>query len=97
MRSLAKLHKDVRPVFVTLTYPDSYDHYDDPDRWKRDLQAFEHRFKRAFPDGCYFWRLEVVDRKSGEHVGVLFPHYHLLVFGVEYNRLRAFVPTRPST
>ena len=92
MRLLATLQKDVRPVFVTLTFSDAYQHQHEGEDWKRCLRAFEHRFRRAFPGGSFVWRLEVVDRKSGEHVGEPFPHFHLLVFGVPYGQLRAFVP-----
>jgi hypothetical protein len=92
MQTLAQLKKGIQPCFVTLTYPDSWDGHNSPDEWKKSLKRFEERFRRAFPGACYIWRREVVDRKSGERFGELSPHYHLLVFGVEYNRLRAFVP-----
>ena len=92
LRMLATLQKDVRPIFVTLTFSDAYQNYQEPGDWKRCLRSFEHRFRRAFPAGSFVWRLEVVDRKSGEHVGTPFPHFHLLVFGVSYGKLRSFVP-----
>lgn len=92
MRMLATLRKDVRPVFVTLTFSDAYQEYDNPDDWKRCLRAFEHRFRRAFPGGSFVWRLEVIDRKSGEYIGTPFPHFHMLVFGVSCRELRSFVP-----
>jgi hypothetical protein len=91
MQTLAQLKKDVLPCFVTLTYPDSWEGHKEPDEWRKSLKRFEERFRRAYPEGSYIWRREVVDRKSGERLGELSPHYHLLVFGVEYNRLRAFV------
>lgn len=92
MRELAQLRRDKLPAFVTLTYPDSYMHHTEPAEWKRDLRAFEHRFRRQFPGGSFVWRLEVVDRKSGSRLGQLSPHYHLLVFGVNYPELRSWVP-----
>jgi hypothetical protein len=60
--------------------------------WKTTLKRFEARFRRRFGAGAYLWRLEVVPRKSGERLGELSPHYHLLVFGVSYAQLREFVP-----
>lgn len=92
MRLLATLDSDTRPHLVTLTFPDSYEKYQEPEDWKRLINVLRMRFERAFPEGSYIWRLETVDRKSGAHVGEIFPHFHLLVFGVEYNRLRFWVP-----
>lgn len=92
MRTIAQLSRKVLPVFVTLTYPDTYAYHREPQRWKADLRRFEHRFRRAFPGGSFIWRLEAVDRKSGERLGEVSPHYHLLVFGAQYAQLRAWVP-----
>jgi hypothetical protein len=38
------------------------------------------RLHRACPEACGFWRIEWKARKSGLHVGKLFPHFHLLVW-----------------
>lgn len=92
MRLLATLDSETRPHLVTLTFPDTYMEYQNPEDWKRILKAFEMRFRRAFPEGSFLWRLETVDRKSGVHIGEIFPHFHLLVFGIEFNRLRFWVP-----
>jgi hypothetical protein len=93
MRLLNMVRNDIRPLFVTLTYPDEFgERYQEPEVWKRDIRAFEHRFRRAFPGCSFVWRLEVVDRKSGEFVGKFFPHFHLLVFGVKLREMREFVP-----
>jgi hypothetical protein len=92
MRLLATLDSDTRPHLVTLTFPDTYSAYQKPEDWKRLINVFQMRFSRAFPEGSYIWRLETVERKSGLHKGEIFPHFHLLVFGVEYNRLRFWVP-----
>lgn len=92
MTWLNKLKRDALPFFVTLTFPDSYISRKQNARdWKRALRVFEMRFRRAFPDGSAFWRLEVVDRKSGRFVGEVFPHFHLLVFGVGHSKLSRFV------
>lgn len=91
MRLLATIDSGTRPHLVTLTFPDSYSGYQEPEDWKRLINVFQMRFMRAFPEGAYIWRLETVERKSGTHVGEVFPHFHLLVFGVEYNRLRFWV------
>lgn len=78
--------------FVTLTFPDAfYPRNEDVEGSKHYLHLFEDRFKRAFPGACFVWRLECEDRKSGLHVGALFPHFHLLVFGVQLGRLKSFV------
>lgn len=92
MRLLATVKKDVRPVLLTLTFPDTYTEYEEPEDWKRLLRAFEHRFRRAFPAGTFLWRLELVERKSGVDVGKVKPHFHLLVFGCSFQLLRKWVP-----
>jgi hypothetical protein len=61
------------PLFVTLTYPREWP--GDSRRWKRDLNAWLARLKRAQPRAWAVWRLEPQARGA--------PHYHLLVFGVD--------------
>src|SRR5262245_28394097 len=61
------------PLFVTLTYPGDWP--GDPRRWKRDLDAWLKRLRRAQPAAWAVWRLEPQRRGA--------PHYHLLVFGVD--------------
>lgn len=60
------------PLFVTLTYPGKWP--GDPRRWKRDLEVWLARLKRAHPAAWAVWRLEPQRRGA--------PHYHLLVFGL---------------
>lgn len=60
------------PLFVTLTYPRKWP--GNPRRWKRDLEAWLKRLKRARPEAWAVWRLEPQRRGA--------PHYHLLVFGI---------------
>lgn len=93
MQKLNKVKRDVSLVcFVTLTFPDEYFPFiEEPEDWKERLRLFEWRFRREFPGCSYVWRLETEDRKSGEHVGAIFPHFHLLVFGVRLPYLREFV------
>lgn len=93
MELLNKVQRDVSKVcFVTLTFPDEYfPHNQEPEDWKERLRLFEWRFRRAFPEGSFVWRVEIEDRKSGEHIGEYFPHYHLLVFNVRLPDLRPFV------
>jgi len=60
------------PLFVTLTYPGRWP--GSARRWKRDLEVWLGRLKRAKPEVWAVWRLEPQRRGA--------PHYHLLVFGV---------------
>jgi hypothetical protein len=92
MRLLNTVDVTRLPVFVTLTYPDSYNSPLEPRQWKQDLRVFELRLKRRFPGGCYVWRMETLERKSGERIGEIMPHFHLLVYGVSQARLRKWVP-----
>lgn len=85
MLKLAEVDRAVLPLFCGLTFPDEYfDHTGDPAHWKICLKRFIERFKRRFPSGSFFWRLELMPRKSGKHVGQVFPHFHLIVYGVDY-------------
>lgn len=61
------------PLFVTLTYPGEWP--GDPHRWKRDLDTWLQRLRRAAADAWAVWRLEPQRRGA--------PHYHLLVFGID--------------
>lgn len=73
------------PEFVSLGYPDS--EFDDSvtsfaSRAKADLDVFFKRLRRIQPGASGFWRLEWQARRSGLHEGQLFPHFHLLVWGL---------------
>jgi hypothetical protein len=75
----------VLPDFVTLTLPD--DCFDDSvtsfaKTAKLHLDALLKRLHRACPSACGFWRIEWKARKSGLHEGKLFPHFHLLIWGL---------------
>lgn len=70
-------------TFVTLTYPDG----DRPpafDRSSLDLKNFLKRIKRRFPEASGLWRREQEERKSGDHVGVVYPHFHILFFNLPF-------------
>lgn len=93
MLRLAEISRDDLPLFVTLTFPDDYfDQHDNPRDWKKKLKRFEMRFRRRFPSAGYVWRLELQDRKSGKHIGTLFPHFHLLTWGVCRADLLSWLP-----
>jgi len=73
------------PDFVTMTFPD--DCYRETVAEfakvaKLHLDALLKRLRRAAPSACGFWRIEWQARKSGVHEGKLFPHFHLLVWGL---------------
>jgi hypothetical protein len=73
------------PEFVTLTLPD--DSFDDSvtkfaKTAKLHLDTLLKRLRRVCPSATGFWRIEWKARKSGLHEGKLFPHFHLLVWGL---------------
>lgn len=82
MYFLNSVRRDCKPHFVTLTYPDLYP--ENSSEFKRDLDNFIKRLKREFPKAGGSWKLEPQERGA--------PHYHLLVWGVELQELREFVP-----
>ena len=78
------------PVFVTCTLPD--DSFNDSVTEfakiaKAYLDNLLKRLHRACPSACGIWKIEWKARKSGEHVGKLFPHFHLLVWGLPQRSL----------
>jgi hypothetical protein len=56
-------------------------------RAKGWLDSFEKRLLRVCAGACGFWRIEWQARKSGRHEGKLFPHFHLLVWGLPERQL----------
>jgi hypothetical protein len=81
MQKVSMTKRDLIPMFVTLTYPSEYP--SDAREWKRHLDVFDKRLRRKFPKVGYFWKLEPQKRGA--------PHYHLMVWGVEYLELFMFV------
>jgi hypothetical protein len=81
MRTLASVKRDNLPLFVTLTFPSDYP---TAERAKKDLDNFLKRLARRFPEVAGVWKLEPQKRGA--------PHFHLLVWGVAYTELLAFVP-----
>lgn len=62
---------------VTLTYPDLFPM--DWRVWKEHLELFRAGIMNLYPDIEGFWRLELIDRKSGINRGLIAPHYHLIL------------------
>jgi hypothetical protein len=69
--------------FVTVTYPDR-NGPPSPAECERDRQVFLKRISRGYPSASPIWRREWESRVSGAHVGVDFPHFHLLFFGLPF-------------
>lgn len=78
------------PYFLTLTLPDEAFHDSCSELAKRSkvwLATFLKRLARVSPKAAGFWRIEWKARKSGRYEGKLFPHFHLLVWGLEQRKL----------
>jgi len=85
------------PAFVTLTFPDPVfmDSIGDFAKYaKRNLDTFVKRLRRIIPHASAFWRLEWQARKSGPLEGKLFPHFHLMIWGLESRPVPGFVDGR---
>lgn len=80
LRLVSSVNLKIKPVFVTLTYPGVFPV--NSRRWKRDLDVFIKRLGRAFGKVSGVWKLEAQKRGA--------PHFHLLIWGVEYADLIAF-------
>lgn len=73
------------PLFVTLTFPDAVfnDSVTEFAKYaKARLDRFLKKLVRVAPEAAGFWRQEWEARKSGAHEGKLFPHFHLMVWGL---------------
>lgn len=77
---MAKIDCSLIPLFVTMTYPDSFPSY--KETFKNHLDLLGQRIRRRWPESFIVWKLEFKERKSGENVGKIAPHYHLFVYGV---------------
>ena len=78
MRCLAQLDLSAFPCyFVTLTFHHEWGGY--AERYAA-FRAFYKRLKRRWDSVRLYWKVEQVERKSGLEVGLMAPHYHLLVF-----------------
>lgn len=73
------------PAFITMTFPDDV-FIDSAAEFaefaKSKLDTFIKRLRRVEPAACGLWRIEWQSRKSGKHEGKLFPHFHLLLWGL---------------
>lgn len=90
LRLVATLRRTEISCFVTLTYPDQFER--NPRQVKIHLDKFFKRLLRKFPDAIVLWRMEPKKRKSGNNAGDVAPHFHLLIWNVEYKNLRQWVP-----
>ena len=84
-RFLDKLHQIrheafERSGFLTVTYPDDIE--PTPAKVGRDLDCFAERLRRKYPTVGVLWSKEFQYRKSGEHPGKIFPHFHMLILNV---------------
>lgn len=71
---VATLNRDLLPLLLTLTYPGEWSI--DPEKWKRDLDAFGKAVRRCYPGASFIWKLEPQTRGA--------PHYHCLLYGVDF-------------
>lgn len=80
------------PQFITMTLPDDV-FCDDVGEFARTakhwLDTFEKRLLRVAPKAAGFWRIEWKARASGIYLGKLFPHFHLLVWGLPEREVQA--------
>lgn len=77
-------YEKMRPAkFITFGYPDTHlpSKKEECNRQRRDFwRHIENHLGRQV---CGLWRLEWIDRKSGEWKGCYCPHFHLMVFDCE--------------
>jgi len=95
LRTVSKLKNAKRPIFITLTYPDEFEGQVDGNEIKEvQLKNFWKRMEYQWKEISCIWKLEYEERKSGRKIGELYPHLHLLVWGlytVDMEEVREFV------
>jgi len=73
------------PQFITMTLPDEV-FCDSVGEFAKRAKCWKDnwlkRVLRVCPGACGFWRIEWKARLSGDHVGKLFPHFHMLIWGL---------------
>lgn len=68
-----------KPLFITLTYPDTVLHRDYARR-SMDRFLFLRYLEKHVGEKCpSIWRVEWKPRKTGKRIGKLMPHWHLLM------------------
>lgn len=82
LRALAMVDNTAPALFVTLTWPT----WAAPEgrEWQGPWDRFRMRLARRYPNAAGFYKRELTEE------GVV--HLHLLVYGVPYSAMRAFVP-----
>jgi hypothetical protein len=82
LQLIGSIRRDcVLPVFVTLTYPSEFPY---PNDAKRHLKLFLQALRYRFAGVALVWKIEPQERGA--------PHFHMLIWGVSLDVLRAFVP-----
>lgn len=81
LHKIAKTDRKNIPLLVTLTYPELFP--GDWKIWKRHLRILGKRLFRRFPGSGAAWKLEPQKRGA--------PHFHLLVWGIKFSCLYAFI------
>jgi len=89
LRLIAKLEQTRKPLWMDLTYPDEFfnERMDGKLLKESHLKKFFQRLQYVYPEVAVIWKLEYKARKSGKHVGAMFPHFHMLVWGLHDENL----------
>lgn len=84
MRKVASVRRDAKAVFLSLNYSDDVIP-PSPHQAKADLRAFVKRLERicSQPFGGV-WVIEYRERQSGQFVGQAVPHFHILLYGLQF-------------
>jgi len=76
---MARIRHTGSMMFATMTYSDDVLLRGEADV-RAHFEAFRRRLERTFPAWRALWRIELQDRKSGELIGEIVPHFHILIF-----------------
>lgn len=88
LNALAQMRETGQGYFITLTFPGNI--HDNPnfvmtkESVKNALASFRKRLARKLPNCGGIWRLEPKRRLSGASEGHIAPHFHLLMFNIDW-------------
>ncbi|HSH02063.1 MAG TPA: hypothetical protein VLL52_06040 [Anaerolineae bacterium] len=90
-----------RGLYVTLTFPDEIvkPYIDARATRRKALTSLQGCIRYAFGKLAIIWLLEFKERQTGEYIGRLIPHFHLIMFfdePVEVNTMNVWFTTKWS-
>lgn len=72
------------PLFITLTYPNREQPLTRKELNMHRFKFFRELEKKIGKQVAAIWRVEWVTRKTGEHTGKVYPHFHIILMTTQF-------------